>query len=225
MFIEKSMTRKVITISQDAAIIKAQALMEQNGIRHLPVVDENCTLLGIVTDRDVRSAVPGQATKARLDNDEQSALSQIRVSEVMSTDLITITPLDTTQDALLLIQKHKVGALPVVDDHHRLMGIISVRDLLRTFINVLGIAQPGTLLCILVEEKVGMMKAIVDAITEENVSFGSILVARHWEQDKRAVFPYLLTVNIAPIKKKLQKLGFTLVDPMDWYLDQLPVNE
>ena len=143
----------------------------------------------------------------------------------MSTDLITITPLDTIQDALLLVQKHKVGALPVVDDHRRLMGIVSVRDLLRAFINVLGIKESGSLLCILVDEKVGMMKAIVDAITEENVSFGSILVARHWEQDKRAVFPYLLTMNIAPIKRKLQQLGFVLVDPMDWYLDQLPVNE
>ena len=225
MFIEKSMTRRVFTTHQDAVIAEAQSLMEQNHIRHLPVVDEDGILIGIITDRDVRSALPGQAVKARLDNDDQSVLSQIRVGEVMSTDLITITPLDTIQDALLLIQKHKVGALPVVDDHRHLMGIISVRDLLRSFINVLGIKEPGTLLCILVEERVGMMKVIVDAITEENVSFGSILVARHWEQDKRAVFPYLLTMNIAPIKKKLQKLGFTLVDPMDWYLDQLPINE
>ena len=53
------------------------------------------------------------------------------------------------------------------------------------------IGEPGTLLCILVEEKVGQMKKIVDAVTEENISFGSILVARYWEEGKRAVFPYL----------------------------------
>jgi acetoin utilization protein AcuB len=81
------------------------------------------------------------------------------------------------------------------------------------------------LLCILVEEKVGQLKKIVDAITEENISFGSVLVARYWEEDKRAVFPYLLTQNTARVKEKLQKLGFTLLDPMQWYLDQLPKNE
>ena len=99
---------------------------------------------------------------------------------------------------------------------------MSVRDLLRAFINVLGIGQPGTLLCILMEEKVGQLKKIVDIITEENISFGSVLVARYWEKDKRAVFPYLLSNNVARVKRRLQENGFTLLDPMQWYMDQLP---
>jgi acetoin utilization protein AcuB len=118
-----------------------------------------------------------------------------------------------------------VGALPVVDDQGRLKGIISVRDLLRAFINVLGIGESGTLLGILVEEEVGQLKRIVDAITEENVSFGSILVARYWDKNKRAVFPYLLTLNVAHIKRKLKNMGYTLLEPMEWYLDQLPQHE
>jgi acetoin utilization protein AcuB len=143
----------------------------------------------------------------------------------MTKDPISISPTYTIQDALLLIQNSKVGALPVVDDNHKLTGIISVRDLLRAFINVLGIGEPGTLLCILTEEKIGQLKKIVDAITEENISFGSVLVARYWDENKRAVFTYLLTQNVAQVKKKLRNLGFTLLDPMEWYLDQLPKNE
>ena len=118
-----------------------------------------------------------------------------------------------------------MGALPVVDENGILSGIRSVRDLLRAFINVLGIGEPGTLLCILVEEKIGQLKKIVDAITEENISFGSVLVARYWEKDKRAVFPYLLTQNVAHVKDKLTGMGFSVLDPMEWYLDQLPKNE
>jgi acetoin utilization protein AcuB len=137
----------------------------------------------------------------------------------------TIGPESTIQDALLLIEELRVGALPVVNEDGKLAGIISVRDLLRAFKNVLGIGEPGTLLCVLVEEKIGQMKKIVDAITEENISFGSILVARYWDEGKRAVFPYLLTSNIAPAKRKLEKLGYTLLDPMEWYLDQLPKHE
>ena len=106
----------------------------------------------------------------------------------MTPDAITISPTYTIQDALVMIQDAKVGALPVVDEEGILKGIISVRDLLRAFINVLGIGEPGTLLCILVEEKIGQLKKIVDAITEENISFGSVLVARYWEKDMRAVF-------------------------------------
>jgi acetoin utilization protein AcuB len=113
----------------------------------------------------------------------------------------------------------------VVDEQGILKGILSTRDLMRAFINVLGIGEPGTLLCILAEEKIGQMKKIVDAVTEENISFGSILVARYWEEGKRAVFPYLLTLNVTHVKKKLEKLGFTLLDPMEWYLDQLPKND
>jgi len=43
-----------------------------------------------------------------------------------------------------------------------------------------------------------------------------------WEEGKRAVFPYLLTNNISKVKNHLRERGFTLLDPMDWYLDQLP---
>ena len=143
----------------------------------------------------------------------------------MTKDPITISPTYTIQDALLLIQNSRVGALTVVDDDHKLKGIISVRDLLRAFINVLGIGEPSALLCILVEEKIGQLKKIVDAITEENISFGSVLVARYWDKNKRAVFIYLLTQNVVHVKKKLKNLGFTLLDPMEWYLDQLPKNE
>jgi acetoin utilization protein AcuB len=143
----------------------------------------------------------------------------------MTQKVITIPPAYTIQDALMVIQNSRVGALPVVDDAGRLQGILSVRDLLRAFINVLGIGQPGTLLCILVEEKVGQLKRIVDAITEMGVSFGSVLVARYWDENKRAVFPYLLTQNVAQVKKKLEAMGYELLDPMQWYIDQLPEEE
>lgn len=223
MFVSRSMTRKVITVDQEAGILDAQELLAANNIRHLPITDKNQILVGIVTDRDIRSALPHrffenpQGAKEKID--------ALKVRDIMTRNPITISPSYTIQDALLLIQNSKVGALPVVDDNKRLTGIISVRDLLRAFINVLGIGEPGTLLCVLVEEKVGQLKKIVDAITEENISFGSVLVARYWDENKRAVFTYLLTLNVAHVKRKLQDLGFTLLDPMKWYIDQLPKNE
>jgi acetoin utilization protein AcuB len=204
---------------------KAQELMAANKIRHLPVIESDNRLIGVVTDRDIRSALPYKFFKASPSEEEKKNFAELKIKDIMTKNPITISPTYTLQDALLMIQDARVGALPVVDENGILSGIISVRDLLRAFINVLGIGEPGTLLCILAEEKVGQLKQIVDAITEENISFGSVLVARYWEKDKRAVFPYLLTQNVAHVKEKLINMGFSVLDPMEWYLDQLPKNE
>lgn len=225
MFVSRSMTQKVITTGPEADVFDAYEKMTQNRIRHLPVIDADGRLIGIVTDRDIRSALPYSMIKDPIRTAEAEKVKNLKVMDIMTADPKTIGPHHTIQDALVLIQDLRVGALPVVDKEGKLKGILSVRDLLRAFINVLGIGQPGTLLCILVEEKVGQMKKIVDAITEEGISFGSVLVARYFEKDKRAVFPYLLTQNVARVKRKLTGMGYTLVDPMEWYLDELPKYE
>lgn len=225
MFVGKSMTTKVVTIDKNADIFEAHKKMTEHNIRHLPVVEEDNFLIGIVTDRDIRSALPYDLFKSDDYAKEQEKISELKVKDVMTKDPFTISPSNTIGDALLLVQGKRVGAFPVVDEKGKLKGILSVRDLIRTFINVLGIGEPGTLICLLVEEKIGQLKKIVDAITEEKISIGSVLVARYWEEEKRAVFPYLLTQNVAHIKRKLKDMGYTLVDPMEWYLDQLPKDE
>ena len=222
MFVSNSMTERVFSIDKDADIFEAKEKMDQNRIRHLPVIGKDNYVVGIITDRDIRSVLPSIVLHDSDKLEEREKLSKFKIKDVMTKNPVTVSILHTTQDALLIIQKAKVGACPVVDDKNRLKGIISVRDLLRAFVNVLGIGEPGTLLCIIVEEKIGQLKKIVDAITEENISFGSVLVARYWDEGKRAVFPYLLTQNVGPVKRKLEKMGHTLLNPMDWYMDQLP---
>ncbi len=217
MFVGKSMVKKVVTALENDSIMDVREKLSQHKIRHLPVVSDKNRVIGMVTDRDIRSAMPSSLAKG-CDLDEET-LANLKVKDFMTRDILTVSTMDTIQDALLLIQQKNVGALPVVDENGFLQGIISVRDLLQSFVNVMGIGEPGVLLGIVVEEKVGQLKKIVDAITEENVSMGSILVSRHWEPDKRAVFTYLLTNNPARIKKKLEQLGYELLNPMDWYLN------
>jgi len=225
MFIDKSMTREVIAINPETTIAEAAGLLARHRIRHLPVTASDGKLVGIVTDRDIRSAMPSSVATGEEAEKERERVAQRQVKDIMTTKVVTVSPMNTLEDALLLMQQTKVGGFPVVDAHGLLLGIISIRDLMRAFINVLGIEEPGTLLCIVVEDKIGQLKKIVDAITEERISFGSILVARYWEEGKRAVFPYLLTSNVARVKAKLEGLGFTLLNPMQWNLDQLPKNK
>lgn len=222
MFIDQSMTRDVITVGPEMSIIAAREIMVKNDIRHLPVVAEDDILVGIVTDRDIRTAMPSTVLSEAENAAAAERLAGIKVKDVMTARPVTVSPTQTLEDALLMMEMYKVGAFPVVDQQGRLRGIISVRDLMRAFVNVLGLRTPGVLVGIVVEDKLGQMKKIVDAISELGVSFGSILVARVWEEGKRAVFPYLLTTNIARVRKHLRDKGFTLLDPMEWYLDQVP---
>jgi acetoin utilization protein AcuB len=216
------MSKDLITASPDMTIFEAKKIMIEKGIRHLPIVDTVGKLIGIVTDRDVRDAMPSTLLKKA---DYEITLAKVMnfpVRDIMTKNPLTIYAYYTIQDSLLVMQQKKVGALPVIDQEGYLKGILSTRDLLRAFVNVLNIDEPGCLLCIIVKEKQGQMKRIVDIITEEKISLGSVLVARVWDKEKRAIFPYLLTNNVINVKKRLLENGFELIDPMKWYLDQLP---
>ena len=225
MFIDQSMIRKVITIDPEAGIDEAKEMMRRYRIHSLPVVSADRTLIGIVTDRDVRSAWPSDlfSVEEALRQKERSA--ELKIKDIMTADPVTVSPANTLQDALLLMQKIHVGALPVVDRDGKVVGIISLRDLLRAFTGVLGIDEPGMLLGIVANDQQGQMKRIVDAITEERIRFGSVLVSRHWEEGKRAFFPYLFTHNVLQLKKKLEALGFTFINPLEWYLRDQPSNK
>jgi acetoin utilization protein AcuB len=225
MFVSKSMATDLVTVGPNTKLSEARLLMEEKNIRHLPVIDEKGKLLGIVTDRDMRDANPSILLS---DEDYRRTFEKVMghtVSEIRTKNPMTISAYYTLQDTLVIMGKKKVGALLVVDEEGYLKGIMSTRDLLRAFVNIMGIGEPGTLLCVLVKEQPGQLKKIVDIATAENVSLGSVLVARYWDKEKRAIFPYLMTNNVATIKEKLLAEGFELFDPMKWYLEQLPQRE
>ena len=222
MFVIERMATDLITIGPDLTIGEAKKIMSENSIRHLPVIDDKGLLIGIVTDRDMRDAMPSTLKKKADYEKTLETIKNYKIQDIMTRDLLTIYPYYTIQETLLVIQKKKVGALPVVDEEGRLKGILSTRDLLTAFVNVMGIDEPGSLLCILVEDKRGQMKKVIDIITEENISLGSVLTAKSWSEDKRAIFPYLHTNNVINVKKKLLDIGCELIDPMKWYLDHSP---
>ncbi len=225
MFVSKSMTRKVYVLEPHDSLLEARELMRRYKIRHVPVVTEGNRLVGIISDRDVRSAAPSSLDYEPDSEDERDKIATFKVKDVMTKETITLSLRDTIEDALLLFLHHDVGALPVVDTEGKLAGIVSVRDILRSFVSVLGIGEPGTLLCLLVLDRLGEMKKIVDLIYEEKISIGSVLVARHWDPEIRAVFPYVMSINVGPLKRKFRELGYTLLDPLEWYLDDVRRRE
>lgn len=221
MFVSEKMAKNLTTAKQDMTIFEAKTMMAEKNFRHLPIVDNEGKLIGIVSDRDIRAAMPSTLLNKADYDINLAKIMNVPVGEIMTRNPLTIYAYYTIQDSLLIMQKKKVGALPVIDQEGYLKGLLSVRDLLRSFVSVMNIDEPGCLLCIVVnaKEKTGQMKKIVDIIAEEKIAMGSILVARAWDNNKRAIFPYLLTNNVVNVKKKLMEAGFEMIDPMQWYLD------
>jgi CBS domain-containing protein len=125
------MTKDPLTIGPSETVGEAEELMAENGIRQLPVV-KNSDLIGIITDRDVRSFLAGSSVSPP--NEREQAL-RTQVSDLMTTNPLTLAPDDELQDAVELLVEQKIGGVPVVDAAEGLVGIVTYVDVLRCFLN------------------------------------------------------------------------------------------
>src|SRR5262249_41613842 len=132
MKVRELMNGALITAGPDTSITEARHLMTKHRIRHLLVTDEGGRLLGMVTDRDVRSNLPSQATSLSV-WEINHLLSELTVAKVMTQGVISIGPDREAKEAARLMLDHKIGALPVLDEGH-LLGIVTETDLLRAFV-------------------------------------------------------------------------------------------
>ena len=125
------MTKDPLTVTPVETIGQADDLMNTNKIRQLPVV-QGKDLVGIVTDRDIRSCLSGSLLEG-VEVREKALNTEVR--EIMTTEPITVSPDDDLQEAVELMIDEKIGGIPVVDDAEGLVGIVTYVDILRCFLN------------------------------------------------------------------------------------------
>lgn len=132
MIVKEIMTKNPVTISPDESVPSAVALLKSHGFRRLPVMDRG-KLIGIVTDRDLKEAMPSSATSLSI-WEVTYLLGKLKVHEVMSKSVVTVAEDARVEDAAYTLLRHKFGALPVVDAKGELVGIVTVTDVLRQFV-------------------------------------------------------------------------------------------
>ena len=122
-----------LTGHKDDLLSQAQQRMQRATIRHLLIVTEDGRLLGLLSDRDLLQA--GASSVPLLTSYEAPLLLMtMMVKDVMTTDVHTVTEETTVAAAGQLFLDYKLGCLPVVDTDHRVVGIVTVTDLLRAYI-------------------------------------------------------------------------------------------
>lgn len=192
------MVHDPITITVHATIPNALELMKSNSIRHLPVIDSKNQFQGLLTMADLKQALL------------PSMLSDLSLADLMIKNPITVSPEDDLEYAARLIYKHKIGGLPVVRQR-MLVGIITETDILRAFIDMLGIIGNSARLDVETGKGSGLNKAI-QIIHDHGADIINIgLTAQH--TGNRTYHFRLSPCNLKPIKKALEKERFVVNCP------------
>jgi acetoin utilization protein AcuB len=197
MLVGQIMTKQIVTISPDKRVGQALKLMQQHQIRHLPVMAQE-RMVGWITSRDLREVLLA------------SMLEDIKVGDVMVQAPLTVTSDTEVEEAARLIHEHRIGGMPVMEGD-KLVGVITMLDLISAFIAMLGLLKSSSRLDLLLENRSEAMDAAARLIKEAggkviNVALGPT------KGDKRAYYFRLEKVNLEPIVDTLKQQGYVVLD-------------
>jgi len=162
VLVKERMTRNPIFIRPDTPVTEAQGLMKKEKIHHLPVLDKEERLVGIVTEKDLLYASPSIATTLSV-FEMTSLLAKLRVDKVMSKDVITAAEDMPLEEAARIMADRRIGGLPIVRGR-MLVGMITESDLFRIFIELFGARQRGVRVSVTMPNQKGELAKIAGAV-------------------------------------------------------------
>ncbi|TWT14218.1 CBS and ACT domain-containing protein [Streptococcus sp. sy010] len=173
MAVKDFMTKKVVYVSPDTSVAHAADLMKEQNLRRLPVI-ENDKLVGLVTEGTMAEATPSKATSLSI-YEMNYLLNKTKIRDVMIKDVISISPYATLEDAIYLMMKNKVGVLPVAENGI-VSGIITDRDVFKTFLKVSGYGEEGVRVRLFLKDQAGAFEKVVKIFAEDHLNIRSVLV-------------------------------------------------
>jgi len=196
------MSTDLVTIGKEASIQEAMALMKQESIRHLPVVDQKMNLLGWITDADLRGVLIA------------SMLEELTLEDVMIRKPFTIHPEMALEEAARILLDKRVGGLPIVKNG-TLVGVITVSDILSAFINFLGLFTESTRLDIKVSGSPNPLPEITRIVRAHGAEIISLC---HLPLEEGPEYSYsirLKKTDVKPIIADLEEHGIDVVSYLD----------
>ena len=165
MLVKDRMTPNPICGHLAMPVTEAQTLMREKNIRHLPIVDEEKKLVGLITQRSLLRALPSDVSSFS-QFEVSYILAKIKVRDVMVKDLITIDEDTAIEEAARIMADRKIGCLPVMRDGG-LVGIITDNDLFTIMVDLLGARRPGIRVAVLQPDRTGEVARLTTAIAKE----------------------------------------------------------
>lgn len=201
------MQKNTVTIHSEETIGTALKLMLEKDVRYLPVVDDSCNLLGLVTDREVKDASPSIFHQNEHPEDFEKP-----VSTIMKNAVFTAHPLDIAEELSTIFYEHNISCIPVLEDN-KLVGLVTEREMLHAFIQLTGTHQPGSHLEVAVPNEAGQLAKVASALKDFHLNISSVLVyPSHDEKEKIVVFR-VGTMNPLPVIEHLIDHGYEVKWP------------
>jgi acetoin utilization protein AcuB len=197
MQVSKRMVRKLLTIPPNTSILKAMEVMKKNSIRHLPVVDGK-NFVGLVTEGDLRQA------------SILSMVDKVSIEDVMIKKPVTLSPEASLEEAAKLISYHKIGGLPVVKGN-KLVGIITIVDILQAFIQLMGILKSSSRVDLVLGEKAHAFEEVSAVFRNHRAEIISVGMSNHKNRKDRIHYFRLGKCQLPPIVASLKKRGYRVV--------------
>lgn len=203
MLIKEVMFPDPLFITPATKLSDAYKLMNDKKIRHIPVVDNN-KLVGIVTDRDLRLATSKLS--------EHPFDPEAEVKNVMSYPVQTTHPNDPVELATQTMRELKIGCLPVVEDM-KLIGIVTITDLLDALLKLTGVHQPSGRLDVRLPNRSGELARLAALLAERKVNIHSILTYPDTENRIRLILR-VGSIEIKSIAEAICNAGFEVIWPV-----------
>jgi acetoin utilization protein AcuB len=164
MLVKERMTRNPITIRPDTPVTEAQAMMKREKIHHLPVLDKDEKLVGIVSEKDLLYASPSPASTLSV-YEMTSLLAKLKVEKVMSKNVVTAAEDVPLEEAARIMADRGIGGLPIMRGS-ALVGVITESDLFRVFIELFGARQKGIRVSLTVPNVKGELAKVSAAVSK-----------------------------------------------------------
>jgi acetoin utilization protein AcuB len=212
LLVKDSMTREVVTLSPQDTAKAALALCRERRIRHLPVL-EGGTLVGIASDRDLRSSTPALGDPARA-----AALAEILVGDVMARDVVTAVSDDPIEQAANTMRERRIGCLPVIESGE-LVGIITASDVMDALVYLVGAHEPGSRMEISLPDRPGSLAGAAGVFGMCGINIVSAAMGPTREPTEegaareRIVVFRVDTIDTAEVVGYLQDAGYTVLWP------------
>lgn len=165
MFVKQWMETEVVTIAPQQTIAEAEQQLQTHRIRRLPVV-ENGILVGVVSPNDLEKVMPS-ILEAENRTEQQFVAEHTEIRAVMTSSPVTVGPDDTLVEAIRRMRHHKIDGLPVVEER-KLVGILSITDILDAFLELMPGGRAGTRFALKIDHAPESFYKMVKAFQKQN---------------------------------------------------------
>ncbi|WP_186578357.1 acetoin utilization AcuB family protein [Aquibacillus kalidii] len=208
MLVKEVMKTNVITLPPEAEISEALKLLQKHHIRHIPIIDQNNSVIGIVSDRDVRDAAP-----SIFHNEENKMELSNPIKSIMSQPVVTIHPLDFVEEVASIFYEQEFACLPVVREE-RLVGIVTEKDMLYTLIQLTGTHVQSSQIEIKVPDRIGILAEVTAIFGKRRVKITSVLVYPCKSDSNYKILVFRIqTMNPVSIIESLHQANFEVLWP------------